>query len=54
MKEQPTLTTERLILRPYSLSDAKELQRLIGDRNVSDTMQCRSPSLYWTAWLKNG
>ncbi|MFY9815009.1 MAG: GNAT family N-acetyltransferase [Dehalococcoidales bacterium] len=39
MKEQPTLTTERLILRPYSLSDAKELQRLIGDRNVSDTLQ---------------
>jgi [ribosomal protein S5]-alanine N-acetyltransferase len=38
MKEQPTLTTERLILRPYSLSDAKELQRLIGDRDVSDTM----------------
>ena len=41
MKEQPTLTTERLILRPYSLSDAKELQRLIGDRNVSDTYDCR-------------
>jgi RimJ/RimL family protein N-acetyltransferase len=38
MKEQPTLTTERLILRPYSLSDAKELQRLIGDRDVSDTL----------------
>jgi [ribosomal protein S5]-alanine N-acetyltransferase len=38
MKEQPVLTTERLILRPYSLSDAKELQRLIGDRDVSDTL----------------
>src|SRR5271157_3496087 len=39
MKEQPVLTTERLILLPYSLSDAKELQRLIGDRDVSDTLQ---------------
>jgi RimJ/RimL family protein N-acetyltransferase len=38
MKEQPVLTTERLILRPYSLSDAKDLQRLIGDREVSDTL----------------
>ena len=38
MKEQPILTTERLILRPYSLSDAKELQRLIGDRDVSETL----------------
>ncbi len=38
MKEQPVLTTERLILRPYSLSDAKELQRLIGDRAVSGTL----------------
>ncbi|HJX36804.1 MAG TPA: GNAT family N-acetyltransferase [Dehalococcoidales bacterium] len=27
------------MLRPYSLSDAKELQRLIGDREVSDTLQ---------------
>jgi len=38
MKEQPTLITERLILRPYSLADAKELQTLIGDRRISDTM----------------
>jgi [ribosomal protein S5]-alanine N-acetyltransferase len=38
MKEQPTLTTERLILRPYSPADAKDLQALIGDRDVADTM----------------
>jgi len=37
MKEQPMLTTARLILRPYVPSDAKELQRLIGDRAVADT-----------------
>jgi len=38
MTKLPTLTTERLILRPYALSDAKDLQRLIGDRSVADTM----------------
>jgi [ribosomal protein S5]-alanine N-acetyltransferase len=38
MKEQPTLTTERLILRPYSPADAKDLQALIGDRDVADTL----------------
>ena len=36
--EQPTLNTERLILRPFSFADAKELQKLIGDRGISDTM----------------
>ena len=36
--QQPTLTTERLILRPYSMDDAKELQKLIGNRGISDTM----------------
>ena len=39
MNEQPTLTTERLILRPFSPGDANDLQRLIGDRIVSDTLQ---------------
>lgn len=38
MKQQPTLTTERLILRPYRLEDAAELQRLIGERDIVSTM----------------
>jgi ribosomal-protein-alanine N-acetyltransferase len=38
MKPQPTLETERLILRPYRLEDAAELQRLIGERDVVSTM----------------
>ena len=38
MSKQPTLVTERLILRPYSLEDAPELQRLIGERDVAKTM----------------
>ena len=38
MNEQPTITTERLILRPYKLDDALELQRLIGERDVARTL----------------
>ena len=38
MNERPTLTTERLILRPYTLDDAPELQRLFGERDVAATM----------------
>ncbi len=37
MSKMPTIETERLILRPYTLDDAKELQRLIGDRAIADT-----------------
>jgi [ribosomal protein S5]-alanine N-acetyltransferase len=37
MKQQPTLQTNRLILRPFELTDAKEVQRLAGDRALADT-----------------
>jgi ribosomal-protein-alanine N-acetyltransferase len=38
MSKQPTIKTERLTLRPYTLQDAPELQRLIGDRDIVSTM----------------
>ena len=37
MKQIPTLETKRLILRPFAPSDAKDVQRLAGDRAVADT-----------------
>jgi RimJ/RimL family protein N-acetyltransferase len=33
--EQPTLTTPRLILRPFSLDDASDLQRLVGEKVIA-------------------
>ncbi len=36
-KAQPVLETDRLILRPFVLSDAKDVQRLAGDFAVADT-----------------
>lgn len=38
MSIAPTLSTERLILRPYSLDDVSDVVRLIGDVRVSETL----------------
>lgn len=37
MKQRPTLQTSRLILRPFELTDAKDVQRLAGDKSIADT-----------------
>jgi RimJ/RimL family protein N-acetyltransferase len=35
--QQPTLETERLVLRPFSPDDAPDLARLAGRREIADT-----------------
>lgn len=37
MTERPLLKTERLILRPFTLEDALEVQRLAGDKDIAAT-----------------
>lgn len=34
---QPVLESDRLLLRPYTLADAPDVQRLAGDARVADT-----------------
>ena len=37
LRRQPTLETPRLLLRPFRMADADDVQRLGGDRAVADT-----------------
>ncbi len=37
MIEQPTLATDRLVLRPFTLGDADDVQRLAGAAEIADT-----------------
>ncbi|PSW20880.1 N-acetyltransferase [Photobacterium sanctipauli] len=36
MKHQPSLTTPRLLLRPFQLSDAPKVQALAGDKDIAN------------------
>ncbi len=37
MKKRPKLETERLLLRPFELSDAPRVRELAGDKAIADT-----------------
>jgi len=37
MRQRPALKTERLVLRPFEMSDAAEVKRLAGERTIADT-----------------
>jgi ribosomal-protein-alanine N-acetyltransferase len=37
MAQQPTWTSDRLVLRPFAMTDAPDVQRLAGDRAVAST-----------------
>ena len=45
MNQRPRLETERLVLRPFDVSDASDVQRLAGDRAIADTTK-RIPHPY--------
>ena len=38
MKERPTLETTRLTLRPFTVADASDVQRLAGEREIASNM----------------
>lgn len=46
MPQQPTLQTDRLILRPFTLEDAPEVQRLAGDHAIAATTGGNIPHPY--------
>src|SRR6266436_4579460 len=54
MQEHPTLDTTRLVLRPFMVDDAPDVQRLAGVREVASTT-LRIPHPYSTgmaeAWI---
>lgn len=45
MSQMPTIDTERLELRPFTLGDAPKVQRLAGDRDIASTT-CNIPHPY--------
>ena len=45
MKAIPILHTERLTLRPFTLDDAADVQRLAGDKDIASTT-CAIPHPY--------
>lgn len=45
MVKLPYIETERLALRPFDLEDAKEVQRLAGDIEITKTTLHYTPSL---------
>ncbi len=40
MKPYPTLRTDRLVLREFAVEDASNVQRLAGEWEVADWLEC--------------